>query len=104
MAEYPKNYLVFQKRFPKLIKLHEEMGRVARKAGVLDDKTGNLIQLAACAALSSEGGVHSHTRRAIKAGATKEEIYQAVALLVNTIGFPKAAAAFSWVNDVAAKK
>ncbi|MBI4848762.1 MAG: carboxymuconolactone decarboxylase family protein [Nitrospirae bacterium] len=103
MAEYSKNYLSLQKRFPELISSYEKAGLLAKKAGPLDEKTSHLIQLAACAALRSEGGVHSHARRAMKAGATKDEIYQAAALLINTVGFPTAAATFSWVNDVIGK-
>lgn len=104
MVEYPKNYLMFQKMFPEVIKAHDEAGKLARKAGPIDAKTGNLIQLAACAALRSEGGVHSHARRAMEAGASKDEIYQTIALLINTIGFPTASAAFSWVKDLIREK
>jgi AhpD family alkylhydroperoxidase len=104
MAKYPKNYLTLQKKYPELIKAFEAAGKLAKDAGPVNEKTGHLIQLAACAAMRSEGGVHSHTRRALKAGAKKDEIYQVIALLINTIGFSNAAAAFSWVNDVAGKK
>ena len=104
MAKYPKNYLAFQKMFPELISAYEKAGRYAKKAGPLDEKTSHLIQMAVCAALRSEGGVHSHARRAVKAGASPKEIYQTLALLINTIGFPTTAAAFSWVNDILGKK
>jgi len=96
--------MMLQKKFSDLMKAHEEVGRLAREAGPLDAKTGNLIQLAASVALRSEGGVHSHAKRAIQAGASKDEIYHTIALLMNTVGFPTIAAAFSWVNDIAAKK
>ncbi|TNF54062.1 carboxymuconolactone decarboxylase family protein [bacterium] len=104
MAKYPKNYQTLHKKFPDLISAYEKAGMLAKKAGPIDEKTSHLIQLAACAALRSEGGVHSHTRRAIKAGATKEEVFQTIALLINTLGFSTAAASFSWVNDVTGKK
>ena len=104
MAKYPKNYMMIQKKFANLMKAHEEAGRLAREAGPLDEKTGNLIQLAACVAQRSEGGVHSHARRALQAGASRDEIYHAIALLINTVGFPTTAAAFSWVNDIMGKK
>ena len=96
--------MTFQKKFPELISIYQEAGKLAKKTGPIDEKTSHLIQLAACAVLRSEGGVHSHARRAIKAGASKAEIYHSIALLINTIGFPTAAAAFSWVNDVIGKK
>ena len=99
MPKYPRNYIMLQKKFPDLMKAHEEAGKLAREAGPIDAKTGNLIQLAASVALRSEGGVHSHAKRAIEAGASKDEIYHTIALLMNTVGFPTIAAAFSWVND-----
>jgi len=104
MAKYPKNYMMIQKKFSDLMKAHEEAGKLAREAGPLDAKTGNLIQMAASIALRSEGGVHSHARRAIQAGASNDEIYHTIALLMNTVGFPTVAAAFSWVSDLTQKR
>lgn len=103
MDRYPKHYLVLQKKFPELISAYEKAGMLAKK-GPINEKTGQLIQLAACAALRSEGGVHSHTRRALRQGASKDEIYHAVVLLTSTIGFPTTAAAFSWVNNIIGRK
>ncbi|MCK5551837.1 MAG: carboxymuconolactone decarboxylase family protein, partial [Deltaproteobacteria bacterium] len=48
--------------------------------------------------------VHSHTRRALEAGVTPEEIYHALVLLISTAGFPAVSAGVSWVNDVIEKK
>jgi 4-carboxymuconolactone decarboxylase len=44
--------------------------------------------------------VHSHARRAVKAGATPEEVYHTLILLTSTIGFPNTSAALSWVHEV----
>jgi alkylhydroperoxidase/carboxymuconolactone decarboxylase family protein YurZ len=104
MKKYPKNYVMIRKKFSGLMEAHEEAGRRAKEAGPVDEKTANLIQLAACVALRSEGGVHSHARRALQAGASGDEIRHTIALLINTVGFPAIAAAFSWVNDVTEKK
>ncbi|MGZ8166011.1 MAG: carboxymuconolactone decarboxylase family protein, partial [Methylobacter sp.] len=71
-----------------------------KKQGPLDAKTAHLIQLAAAIAIHSEGAVHSHVRRAIESGATPEEIYHAIILLTNTIGFPTVSAAVSWAQDI----
>ncbi len=104
MQKYPRNYVLIQKKFAGLMKAHEEAGKLAKDSGPIDAKTANLMQLAACVAMRSEGGVHSHARRAIQAGASSEEIYHTIALLINTVGFPTAAAAFSWVNDLLKSK
>ncbi|NUQ60844.1 MAG: carboxymuconolactone decarboxylase family protein [Pirellulales bacterium] len=100
----PAHFASVQERFPKVMEALEELGKAARQQGPLENKTGHLIQLAAAAAIQSEGAVHSHVHRAMTAGATPAEIYHAVLLLVSTIGFPRVAAALSWVDDVLAKQ
>ena len=96
----PAHFASMQDRFPKVMKALGKMGKAVRQQGPLESKTAHLIQLAAAAAIQSEGAVHSHAQQATAAGATPEEIYHAVLLLVSTIGFPRVAAAVSWVDDV----
>ena len=100
----PKWYASLEKRHPKLISAVQELGRVVRREGPLDEKTTHLIQLAAAATLRSEGAVHSHAKRAIEAGAKPEEIYHAIIVLTSTIGFPTVSAALSWVADITGEK
>ncbi|OHB47389.1 MAG: alkylhydroperoxidase, partial [Planctomycetes bacterium GWF2_39_10] len=78
----------------------EELGKVVKQEGPLDERTAHLIQLAAAATVHSEGAVHSHVRRAMDAGVTADEIYHAIILLTSTIGFPSVVAALSWADDV----
>jgi len=82
----------------------DDLGKIARQDGPLDEKTAQLVQLAAAATIRSEGAVHSHTRRAIEAGATPAELSHALILLTSTIGFPTVSAALSWVHDIIGKK
>jgi 4-carboxymuconolactone decarboxylase len=103
-AEYPRHFLKLKERYPQLMEAHERAGELGRKAGPLGEKFTHLVQMAACVALRSEGGVHSHTRRALEAGATPEEIYHALILLISTAGFPTVSAGFSWVHDVIEKR
>ena len=98
-----KNYLKVKNRHPEFIAAVENLGITVKKEGPIDEKTANLIQLAVAAASQSQGSVHSHTRRSLEAGATKEEIYHAIILLTSTIGFPRAMAAMSWADDVIEK-
>jgi len=95
-----RTYHDVSKRYPDVISALETLGTTVRASGPLDDKTTHLIQLAAAATAKSEGAVHSHTRRAKKAGATREEIYHTLLLLISTIGFPQAMAAISWCRDI----
>lgn len=96
----PEKYRSIQSRFADLSAALEKLGKVTRKQGPLDEKTTHLIQLAAAAAIRSEGAVHSHTRRALESGASADEIYHAVILLTSTIGFPTVSAAISWIDDI----
>lgn len=103
-SRYPKNYSLIKQKNPKFCAALETLGQVVREEGPLDEKTVQLIQLAAAAGIRAEGAVHSHTRRARAAGATADEIRHAILLLTSTIGFPTVAAALSWANDVLGRK
>ena len=98
--KYPEWYSLLKKRHAKVLGALEELGKIVRQEGPLDEKTGHLLQLAAAATLRSEGAVHSHTRRALEAGAGREEIYHSLILLTSTIGFPNVAAALNWSEEV----
>src|SRR5262245_30537749 len=95
----PNFYQAIQKQYPQYFTALEALGEAARHAGPLDEKTVHLVQLAAAAAVRSEGAVHSHTRRALQAGATAAEISHALLAVTSTIGFPNVTAALSWSQD-----
>jgi len=100
MSQVPKKYQKFSEKYPAVIKSYEEMGDAVHTAGPLDDKTRALIKLAISTGARLEGAVHSHARKAVKVGATKEEMRQVVLLSLPTIGLPSMMAALSWVDDV----
>jgi 4-carboxymuconolactone decarboxylase len=102
-VKFPPWYVLIKKNYPKFMDALEQLGEAVRREGPLDGKTAHLIQLAAAAAVRSEGSVHSHVRRARAAGASPEEIYHALILLTSTIGFPSVSAALSWAYDVLEK-
>lgn len=96
----PKHFKKLKERYPQVIEAMQAVASATDNAGPLEAKTGHLIQLAAAATQRSEGAVHSHTRRALSAGASAEEIRHALILLIPTIGWPTVAAALSWADDV----
>ncbi len=100
MREFPGHYVDLRKKYKGFMRAVDNLGKTASSSGPLDEKTSHLIQLAAAAAVKSEGAVHSHTRRALNAGASEEEINHAVILLTSTIGFPAVSAALSWIDDL----
>ena len=95
----PKHYQQLQERFPEVLNAVENLGSTIRAAGPLDRKTSELIQLGVAASSGSIGSVHSHTRRALQAGATEEELQHTLLLLISTIGFPKVAAGLAWMQE-----
>uniref|UniRef100_A0A7V4G8Q5 Carboxymuconolactone decarboxylase family protein n=1 Tax=Desulfobacca acetoxidans TaxID=60893 RepID=A0A7V4G8Q5_9BACT len=100
---YPPWYRFIKEHHPKFMAALEQLGEAVRAEGPVSGPTAHLIQLAAAAAIRSEGAVHSHTRRALEAGAQPGEIYHALILLTSTIGFPTVSAALSWAHDAVRK-
>ena len=100
MSQLPKRFEKFQKDFPEIAKAYENLGTAVHKAGPLDNKIRALIKLAISTGAGMEGAVHSHTRKAIEAGCSNQEIKQTVMLALPTIGFPSTMAVMSWVEDI----
>lgn len=95
----PKYYQRMRQLVPAYTDALDRLGVAVRKAGPLDEKTIQLIQLAASAGIRSEGAVHSHTRRALESGATPGDVRHALLCLTSTIGFPGVVAALTWASD-----
>ncbi len=96
----PKRFVRFQKNYPALAAALDQVGAACAAAGPLEQKAVELTRLAIAVGARQEGAVHSHTRRALEAGASAEEIRHVVLLAMATIGFPATMSAMSWVEDV----
>ena len=100
MSQIPKRYLKFKEDYSDIANAYESMGNAIHKAGPLDEKTRALIKLAVSIGARLEGAVHSHVRKALSAGASKEEMHQVALLALPTVGFPSMMAALSWIDDI----
>ncbi len=100
MKDAPRHFKRLAERYPGYVEAVEQLGETVKSAGPLDERTCHLVQLAAAAASRSEGAVHSHARRALGAGASREQVEHALLCLTSTIGFPAVSAAMSWVDDL----
>jgi len=100
MPQIPKRYLKFKEDYSDVATAYESMGNATHLAGPLDEKTRGLIKLAVSTGAHLEGAVHSHVRKALNAGASKEELRQVALLALPTIGFPSMMAALSWIEDI----
>ena len=96
----PKIYQEFSNKYPEVFADYKKLGVSTREAGPLDEKIQNLIKLGIAIGVNSKGAVMSHTRKALAAGATPEEIIHAVLLSLTTTGFPNMIAALRWVDSV----
>ena len=94
----PNTYKQFVSKFPKLAESHETVAQEVEQAGPLDAKTLALIKIGICVGGNLESALRSHVRRATQAGATEQEIEQAILLGMNTCGFPRTVAAWSWAQ------
>lgn len=100
MSQIPKRYKKFMNDFPEIGNSYEKLGDAVHAAGPLDEKTRALIKLAVSTGARLEGAVHSHARKALKTGCTKDEMRHVALLSLPTIGLPSMMAALSWIDDI----
>lgn len=100
MAKLPGRFLKFKENYPKVFQAYESLGVAAAESGPLSKKEIALVKLGIAAGAKMEGAVHSHTRRALEAGAAPDEIRHVVLLAVTTLGFPSMMAVLSWVDEI----
>lgn len=98
-ATLPKPYQDFKTDHPEVAAAYEALGSACHEAGPLPQATRHLIKLGIATAGQSRGGVKAHARRALNAGATREEIRHAILLSLTTSGFPSMIAALGWAEE-----
>lgn len=94
----PGPYQQFIQKYPDLGETHERIASIVEKVASLDAKTCALVKIGMCVGAGLESALRSHVRRALKCGATREEIEQSILLGMNTVGFPRTVAAWTWAN------
>ena len=104
MSQLPKSFRRFTGENPAVARAYEALGEACAKAGPLDERTRELVKLGMAIGGRLEGAVHSHARRALAAGATSGQIRHVVALAAPTVGFPTTVAAYTWVEEVLARR
>lgn len=88
---------------PQVWEAYNELGKALAEAGPLDARTERLVKLAMAIGAGLEGAVRAHVRRGHLAGLPKEDLQHAALLGVTTIGWPRAIAGLSWIEDELAK-
>jgi len=88
---------------PEVWARYVDLEAALAKAGPLDPPTQRLVKLALALGARLEGAVHSHARRALHEGLTREELLHVALLGVTTLGWPQATAGRAWILDVVDK-
>lgn len=100
MSEIPKKFKDFMEEHPAISTAYESLGTAVHSDGPLDEKTRALIKLGISTGARLEGALHSHARKAMEAGVTKDEMRHALILAIPTIGLPSTMAALTWLEDI----
>lgn len=100
MRKPPQRFNAFVEKYPDVGDAYQALGKAVARAGPLDGKTRELIKLGVAIAAGQQGGTHSHTRKALDAGATPDELRHAAMQTLTTLGFPTMMRGLSWVEDV----
>lgn len=95
----PGAFKTFVARYPALGRAHEGVAKAVEASGPLDQRTLALVKIGICIGAGLESALRSHVRRALRHGATHPEIEQAILLGMNTVGFPRTVAAWSWAQE-----
>ena len=96
----PRRAGKFAEDTPAVWKAYQDLGKACAEEGPLDGRSRRLVKLALAAASGSEGAVHSHARRAVEEGISAEELRHVAILAITTVGFPRAIAALTWIDDI----
>jgi AhpD family alkylhydroperoxidase len=86
--------------YPAVWQAFAALGQATAEAGPLDARTRRLVKLALAIGAASEGAVHSHTRRAVDEGISKQELKQVALLAIATLGLPQAVKGLTWIEDI----
>lgn len=101
MKDVHSLYTEFKEEFPEVNEKYEKLGKVIHeKSGPLDEKNRWLIKIGISGASGHIKALETHIKKAIEAGATKEEIKQTLLLLISTVGFPRFMEAYSVYKKV----
>lgn len=86
--------------YPAVGQAYVGLGDAVAAAGPLDEKTREFVKIGIAVGARQEGGVRSHVRRALEAGATADEIRHTVMQATTTVGFPTMMAGLSWADEI----
>jgi alkylhydroperoxidase/carboxymuconolactone decarboxylase family protein YurZ len=100
---YPRSIKSFKTFSPKAWEAYD-MLEDACYDGPLGEKTCRLIKMAVTASALMERSTKVHVQLALEAGASEEEIRQAMLMILTSRGFPGTVIGLQWADEVIAEK
>ena len=95
----PEAFQSLVDKYPEVWEAHEKLTIACAEAGPLNRKTAELIKIGICIGGGLQTATQRHAIMAVENGATKEEVYQTALMAMTTLGHPRAAAGWKWIND-----
>jgi 4-carboxymuconolactone decarboxylase len=96
MKDIHEVFIAFKKDFPEVNNGHEALGKIIHeKSGPIPERYRWLIKVGISGASGHAIALETHIVKAREAGATEEEIKQALLLIIQTTGFPMFMEAYS---------
>ncbi|MFQ5895676.1 MAG: carboxymuconolactone decarboxylase family protein [Nitrospinota bacterium] len=99
MTELPETLRSFREQFPRAWEAYVGFAEACDREGPLAGRWAELIKVAVSAALRREGGLVAHISRSLSAGASAEEVYQAVLLTGPLAGFGTSLRAYAIARE-----
>ncbi len=89
MSLIERNLKYFMENHGEVYEKYQAYGKsIDEDGGPLDEKTKRLIKVAISSTIQNEYSLTTHIKKAIKSGATIEEIEHTILLVAPTVGFP----------------
>lgn len=98
--ELPKAAATIANTYPGIWEAYQKLGEACSTGGPIEPETTRLVKLALAIGAASEGATHSHVRRALEEGIDAQVLKQVAMLAIPTLGFPRASAALTWIEDI----
>ena len=98
--EIPEAPQKLMDRAPDVWSAYTQLGAACAEAGPLTARERRLVKLALAIGAGSEGATHSHARRAKGERVEAAAVRQVALLAIGALGFPRAIAAATWIDDI----
>lgn len=95
----PRSWQRLSEDYPDVVAAYDVLSDVCRHTGPLDGPTAALVKLAVSVGRGAQRTVHSHAKKALRAGADPQALRHVAIAALPTIGLPAALDALRWIDE-----